>query len=77
MEIQKNIPVPKRKEPTSKKSIIEKMEIGDCVFIKDADDQKHKDVEYCRKTMRRLGFTPVTRKFENGVRVWKTGGPES
>ena len=71
MEIQKNVPVPKRKETNSKKSIIEKMEVGDCIFIAGAKDQKHKDVEYCRKTIRRLGFNAITRKFEDGVRVWK------
>lgn len=76
MEIQKNVPVPNRKESISKKAIIENMELGDCIFIAGAKDQKHKDVEYCRKTIRRLGFTPVTRKFEDGVRVWKMSDPK-
>lgn len=72
MEIQKKIPIPSKKNGQSKKAVLTKLQIGDCVFLQDAKSQSDKDVEYCRKTMRRLGFKPVLRKFDDGIRVWRT-----
>lgn len=72
MQIDKNVPLPSRKNGASKKSELMKMEKGDSVFIEGATSCRDTKVEYVKKTMQRLGFKPAVRKLENGYRVWRT-----
>ena len=69
IKIEKNIPMPSPSEGTSRKAIIQKMEIGDSIAVKIIDRTK-----WCNGA-RLLKYKVVTRQIRDKdgyVRMWRT-----
>ncbi len=67
-KIEKNIPISEHGHNGSGHltKIIRKMEVGDSVVVKN-----RKRANSFTLTIKRLGYKAVTRKVDNGIRVWK------
>ena len=68
MKIEKNIPISEHGHNGSGhlSKIIRKMEVGDSVVFQD-----RKKANSFTSSVKRLGYKAVTRKVDNGIRVWK------
>jgi len=67
-KIEKNIPISKHGHIGSGhlSKIIKQMEVGDSVVLKN-----RKKANSFTQTIIRMGYKAVTRKVDNGIRVWK------
>jgi len=67
-KIEKNIPISAHGHNRSGHwtKIIKEMEVGDSVVVKD-----RKKANSITLSIKRLGYKPITRKVDNGIRVWK------
>lgn len=65
-KIEKNIPISAHGKLGHLTKIIKEMEVGDSVLVKD-----RKKANSFTLTIKRQGYNAVTRKVDNGIRVWK------
>jgi len=67
-KIEKNIPVSAHGHNGSGRlaNIIKEMEVGDSVVVEDRTKANSFTL-----TIKRLGYNAITRKVDNGIRVWK------
>ena len=67
-KIEKNIPISAHGHNGSGHltKIIKEMEVGDSVLVKD-----RRKANSFTLTIKRQGYNAVTRKVDNGIRVWK------
>ena len=66
-EIEKNIPIPNRRQKSSKYYLdIYSLEIGDSIFCQTENMAKAIFLK-----LKRHGFNPTRRKVEGGFRVWR------
>ena len=65
-KIEKNIPISAHGKTGKWSSIENKMEVGDSVLV-----SNRKEAVGISTAVKRKGYTVVTRKVDNGVRVWK------
>ena len=68
MEIIKGKPMPEKRFRVSKYSVVEQMEVGDCVII-----DSYKGVSAINHRLRRSGKRSASRELpEGGIGVWRT-----
>jgi hypothetical protein len=74
MKIEKNIPIAKtgKGNKTEFAYLVEKMDVGDCVFLDGVTSRSDKRFNRVVMQMKRLGFQPVTKKMLGGYRLWRT-----
>ena len=65
-KIEKNVPISEHGKTGKWSSIGKKMEIGDSVLV-----NNRKEAVSISLVLKRAGYKAVTRKVNNGVRVWK------
>ena len=74
MKIEKGKPIPENK-PGKKTDLayqVEKLEVGDCIFLSGVFSVSDNCFNRVKKQMQRLGFRPAARKQEDGYRLWRT-----
>ena len=65
-KIEKNIPISEHGKKGKWSSIGKQMQIGDSVLV-----NSRKEAVSISVVLKRTGYKAVTRKVDNGVRVWK------
>jgi len=70
LKFESNIPIPNYHSNNSVSSQITKMKVMDSVLV-----DSYPQATYIAQAIKKAGFIPVTRKVDNGVRVWKTTKP--
>ena len=65
-KIEKNIPISKHGKTGKWSSIGKQMEIGDSVLV-----NSRKEATSISIALKKTGYKGVTRKVDNGIRVWK------
>jgi hypothetical protein len=68
--VDKNIPIPRLNHASQNGQLAEAMDYGDSILFSNRRDN-HRDMLNFQATLRRHGFRSVSRKEENGYRVWK------
>jgi hypothetical protein len=65
-KIEKNIPISKHGKTGKWSSIENQMEVGDSILL-----SNRKEAQGISTAFKRKGYKALTRKVDNGIRVWK------
>jgi len=70
MEIEKGIPIPRKKSNAKWVKVVGLMEVGDSILI-NGKDTKSNECRCVRQAAKNLGFKMSARNVCEGVRLWR------